>query len=107
MPWTLVYYNAKVAGMVERWPVGLRARYLRILELMTEHDPDLGMPHTKAMGGGLFEIRARGGEGTGRAFHCAVTDPRIVILHAFVKKTQKTPPHERSIAQARQQEVTR
>ncbi len=107
MSWKLVYYNAKVAEMVERWPVGVRARYLRILELMAEHGPDLGMPHTKAMGSGLFEIRARGREGIGRAFYCTVTDQRIVILHAFVKKTQKTPPRELSIARARQQEVTR
>lgn len=105
MTWQLVYYNAKVAGIVEPWPAGVRARYLRILELMTEHGPDLGVPHTKAMGGGLFEIRARGHEGIGRAFYCTITGKQIVILHAFVKKTQKTPPRELSIARTRQREV--
>lgn len=104
-PWTLSFYNAKVAAAVEAWPAGIRARFLRIVDVMVEHGPDLGMPHTRAMGAGLFEIRAKASEGIGRAFYCTVVGRRIVILHAIVKKTEKTPPRELDIARARQNEV--
>jgi phage-related protein len=103
--WQFSYYNAKVAALVEAWPVGIRAGYLRIIETMREHGPDLGMPHTRAMSGGLFEIRAKGREGIGRAFYCTVVGQRIVILHAFVKKTAQTPPRELEIARARMRET--
>jgi phage-related protein len=72
---------------------------------MQEHGPNLGMPHTRAMGDGLFEIRALGPEGIGRAFFCTLIGGRIVILHGFIKKTAKTPPKELSLARTRLQEV--
>ena len=104
--WQFSYYNAKLAALVEAWPVGIRASYLRIIETMREHGPDLGLPHTRAMGGGLFEIRAKGREGIGRAFYCTVIGQRLVILHAFTKKTEQTPQRELDTAHARLKEVT-
>jgi len=63
----------------------------RIAERMREFGPDLGMPYTKTIGGELFEIRAKGAEGIGRAFFCTQVGQRIVILHSFIKKTQAPP----------------
>ncbi|HET8553313.1 MAG TPA: type II toxin-antitoxin system RelE/ParE family toxin [Rhodanobacteraceae bacterium] len=103
--WQLSYYNHKVAATVEAWPTGIRAGYLRIVEAIQEHGPDLGLPHTRAMGGGLFEIRAKGREGIGRALYCTTVGQRIVVLHAFTKKTQKTPKRELDTARARLKEV--
>lgn len=57
------------------------------------------------MGEGLFEIRARGVEGIGRAFFCTLVGRRIVILPSFIKKTQKTPKKELEIARERMREV--
>jgi len=105
MAWQLSYYNAKVAARIERWPAGIRASFLRIAELMVKHGPALGMPHTRAMGAGLFEVRAKGREGIGRAFYCTLSGARIVILHAIVKKTAKTPSRELETARTRQKEV--
>ena len=68
--------------------------------------PALGMPHTRAMGGGLFELRIKAAEGIARVFYCTVIDRRIVILHQFVKKSDKTPPKELEIARRRMKEVT-
>ncbi len=45
-------------------PSGLLARYLRLADLMIEFGPNLGMPHTRTMGGRLFELRVKGTEGT-------------------------------------------
>ncbi|CAM0999856.1 Addiction module toxin RelE [Rhodanobacter sp. Root179] len=105
MSWQLDYYNARVAAQIEAWPTGIRAGFLRVVELMQVYGPDVGMPHTKAMGAGLFEIRAKGREGIGRAFYCTLVGERIVILHAIIKKTDKTPVHELTKARARQKEV--
>ena len=57
------------------------------------------------MGKGLFEIRARGKEGIGRAFFCTAVGNKIVVLHTFIKKTQKTPLKELKIARKRLKEV--
>jgi len=91
MNYTIEYFHARVKSEIENWPEGVLADYARIVELLIEFGPNLRMPHSRAMGGGLFELRARGQEGTGRAFYCFVFGRRIMILHAFVKKTQDTP----------------
>ena len=85
--------------------MGIRARFLRMAELMTAHAPDLGMPHTRAMGGGLFEIRTKASEGIGRAFYCTVIGCRIVNLHAIAKKSQKTPPAALELVRKRMREI--
>lgn len=105
MMWQIDYYNVRVAAQIENWPAGVRASFLRIAEMMMELGPDIGMPHTRAMGGGLFEVRAKGREGIGRAFYCTWVDHRIVILHAIIKKTEKTPTHDLEVARARLKEV--
>lgn len=57
------------------------------------------------MSDGLFELRVQGKEGIARVFYCTLTGKRIVILHGFVKKTQKTPQKELKIAQRRLKEI--
>ncbi len=59
-----------------------------------EYGTNLGMPHTKAMGSGLFELRLKGAEGIARVFYCTVIDRKVVMLHSFVKKTDKTPKQD-------------
>jgi len=60
--------------------------------------PDLGMPHTRAMGEGLFELRLKAVEGIARALYCTMVGKKIMVLRQFVKKTDKTPPRELVIA---------
>ncbi len=67
--------------------------------------PNLGEPHTEAFGNGLFELRLKGSEGIARVFYCTMIDRRIVMLHSFIKKTQKTPPKDRRLAETRMQEI--
>jgi phage-related protein len=94
-----------VKAEIESWPDGVLADYAKIVELLMEFGPDLRMPHSRAMGDGLFELRPRGSEGIGRAFYCFVLNRRILILHAFIKKTQATPERELKIARKRMKEV--
>jgi len=105
MNYTLEFFAPEVKADILAWPVGIRAGFFRIADRMREFGPDLGLPYTKAMGGGLFEIRAKGTEGIGRAFFCTMAGQRIVILHSFIKKTQATPKRELATAIQRMNQV--
>lgn len=105
MAYQIDYYNERVSDAIYGLPTTLGARYVALTDRMIEHGPNLGEPHTKAMGQGLFELRLKGVEGIARVFYCAIVDRRIVMLHVFVKKTQKTPAKELDIARTRLQEV--
>ena len=86
-------------------PAGFLARFLRYAERMEVYGPDLGMPHTRAMGGGLYEIRLKASEGIARVFYCTLIGRRIVMLHQFIKKSKKTPPKELEVARRRMKEM--
>jgi phage-related protein len=103
--WSIEYFNARVETALLKLPQGLLARYLRLTDLMLEFGSDLGMPHTKALGDGLFEVRLKGREGIARVFYCVIIEKRIVVLHIFTKKSQKTPKQELALAKRRLKEV--
>jgi phage-related protein len=103
--WQIKYFSEDVQSAVLSLPVGLKARYFRLTDLMIEHGANLGLPHTRAMSDGLFELRCKSAEGIARVFYCTLVGRRIVMLHSFVKKTQKTPPKELLIARKRLKEV--
>ena len=106
MVYRLSYYNENIEAELDAWPVGLRARFRALTVRMEEYGPNLGMPHTRALGNGLFEIRAKAEEGIGRVLFCTMVGRKIIILHSFIKKTDKTPKLELDIALTRQKEVT-
>jgi len=103
--WTIQFFNERVQKDINKWPVGIYADFLRITELMVEHGADLKMPISKALGKGLFELRCQGKEGIGRVLYCTMVNREIILLHSFIKKTQKTPIHELEIAKRRMKEI--
>ena len=105
MSWNIEYYSEKLAQGILKMPSGLLARYIHVSDLMLKFGPNLGMPHTRAMGEKLFEMRLKNKEGISRIFYCTKIGKRIVILHFFIKKTQKTPSKEIGIARKRLVEV--
>ena len=100
----IVYYSEAVRQWIDGLPVSLRAYYARITERMLKYGPHLGMPYVRPLGKGLNEIRAIGKEGIARVFFTAKSK-EIVILHGFVKKTDKTPKRELETARRRLKEV--
>ncbi len=86
-------------------PDGILSRYLHYVEIMEKHGIDLRAPHSEPLGDGLFELRPKASEGIGRVFYCTEKGGLIIILHSFVKKTQKTPKKELDIARQRLKEV--
>ena len=103
--WTVTYYNDNVVAAIERWPDGIQAKYVRMIDLIEEFGPQLGPPHTKAVAPGLYEIRIKAKEGIARSFFCYVEKQEIVVLHCFIKKSQAIPQKELDIALRRLKEI--
>ena len=92
MNWQISFYNAALEEEILQLPKGFVARFLRYAERMEIYGPDLGMPHTRAMGDGLFELRLKAVEGISRVFYCTLVGRRIVMLHQFIKKIGEDAP---------------
>ena len=107
MPWTIEYFSEAVRLEIDAFPIGIRASYARLTALLEEFGLDLRMPHSRAMGGGLFELRPKGKEGIARVFYCTQVDKKIIVLHSFIKKTRETPKRELEIARKRQRGVSK
>lgn len=105
--YTIEYYSEEVESAILAFPDTLAARYVFLTRRMTAVGPNIGPPHTEPLGEGLFELRLKGAEGIARVFFCALVGKRIIMLHAFVKKTQKTPPRELETARKRLKEFKR
>jgi phage-related protein len=105
MQYTIGYYSEAVLQDIDSMPLRLRARYAILVERMKHSGSDLGEPHTQAMGSGLFELRLKSPEGIARVMYCTLVGRRIVMLHSFIKKTQKTPMADLALARKRLLEV--
>jgi phage-related protein len=105
MKWQVAYYNSSVEESAHKLDKSIKAKYTAIVDMMCEHGPDLGLPYTRAMSKGLFEIRAKGQAGIARGFFCTISNKTIVILNVFIKKTQATPQKELLLARKRMKEV--
>jgi len=105
MKWKITFYSERIEKETLSFPAGVLANLLHILDMIEELGPNLGKPYTAPMGKGLFEIRAKGKEGIGRSLFCAVKGKEVIILHSFMKKTQKTPQKELKLARRRMKEV--
>jgi phage-related protein len=105
MKYTITYYNESIQAVIMVLPKTLRAHYFNLTDRMADYGANLGEPYTKALGDGLFELRLKGVEGIARVFYCTLVGQRIVMLHSFIKKSQKIPPKEQRIAKTRMKEI--
>ncbi|MCF8151271.1 MAG: type II toxin-antitoxin system RelE/ParE family toxin [Burkholderiaceae bacterium] len=107
MDYTINYYSDAVQEQILELPDTLAARYVVLTRRMIALGPNIGEPHTKAFGEGLFELRLKGAEGIARVFFCTLVGKRIVMLHSFIKKSERTPSRVREVAETRMKEVKR
>ena len=105
MKWEFFYYNSRVQRDILSLPKELLAEFYAIQKIMGEKGPSLGMPYTRAMGDGLFEMRLSEKDSIARVFYCKIEKYEIFVLHSFIKKTRTTPDHELQLARKRLKEV--
>jgi phage-related protein len=104
--WTVETFDHRVDAELADLPKDVRADFLRIAELLEAYGPaDVGMPHVRHLEGKLWEMRLRGRDGIARAIYVVADGQQIVVLHAFTKKTQKTPVRALEIARRRAKEL--
>ena len=102
MSWTVETLNETVEAEVNALPPDMRARLVRIANLIEEIGLEhVGEPHIKHIEARLWEIRLKGRSGISRALYVTASIRRVVILRVFVKKTEKTPRREIDLALAR------
>ncbi len=87
-------------------PTDIRARFERIVNLIQANGLErVREPYVKHLEGALWEMRMKGKDGIARAVYVTATGHRVIVVHVFVKKTQKTPRREVDTALRRAKEV--
>ena len=85
-------------------PDDMRAHFLRTAQMLEDFGPHaVRRPHVDHLEDKLWEIRMRGRDGIARAIYFAAQGQRLIVVRAFIKKTEKTPRREIEIAYARMQ----
>ena len=108
MQWALEYYKAAsgkspVKDFIDSLSPESAAKFIFIADLLAEYGLNVREPYVKPITGSrkLFEIRIKDRQNIHRIFYFAFTGRRLVLLHGFTKKTDKTPPREIEIAEIR------
>jgi phage-related protein len=87
---------------IEALPDGLRAKLMRLLAMIENYGLEqMHEPHVKHLSGKLWELRVSANEGIARGLYVTMTGRRVVVLHVFEKKTQKTPKRAMELALSR------
>jgi phage-related protein len=106
MKWIVETLNEVVDAELEALPADMRARLSHIANLIEEMGLErVGEPHVKHLESSIWEMRLTGRSGISRALYVVATGRRVVIVRAFIKKTQKTPRREIELALARAKSI--
>lgn len=104
--WSVETLNPAVDEEIAAQPKDMRARLVRISMLIESVGLErLPRETVKHLEGKLWEIRITAASGISRAIYVTASGQRVVIVRAFVKKTQKTPQRELELARERAKEV--
>lgn len=106
MRWTVEVVSVAVADEIAALPQDMRARLARLIGLIQEIGFEaLPRESVKHLEDKLWELRITGRDGISRAIYVTASGRRVVILRAFIKKTQRTPARELDIARQRAKDV--
>ncbi len=109
--WIILTYETNrgekpVDEFIRKQQPQVRSKIVHNVRLLRQYGNMLGMPHSKALGGGLYELRIRGKEEL-RIFYCFTQQKTIYLLHAFKKQKQQTSHKELELALSRMKELTK
>ena len=106
MTWRVLFLDGAVQAALEAMPADIRARFLRITRLIeSEGLLSVREPYVKHLEGPVWEMRMKGKDGIARAAYVTASEQRVVVVHVFSKKTQKTPRREIALALKRAKDV--
>lgn len=106
MAWRVEILDRRVERELSGLSQDIRQRFLRIAELIEQHGVDaMRAPHVKHLEGRLWEMRMKGRDGIARAIYVTANSERVVVVHAFDKKSQRTPKRALEVARERAKEV--
>ena len=106
MEWRIEALNDIVRAELDALPVDMRARLIRMQQIIRQTGLEgLKEPHVKHLEGKLWEMRLKGRDGIARAIYVTALSHRLVIVRAFIKKTQQTPRSEIDLALRRAKEL--
>lgn len=104
--WSVKILNDNVEEEIRALPKDMQAKLTRYINIIIEHGFEKLPPEaTKHLEDKLWELRLKGKDGISRVIYITATERRVVLIRAFVKKTQKTPQNELEIARQRAKEI--
>ncbi len=111
MDWTIEYYMTRegkspVKEFINSLSAEGQAKYIFITRLLKEYGIHVKEPYVRQITGHkkLYELRIKDKSGISRILYFAHTGKKFVLLHGFIKKTDKTPAKERDIAEQKMKE---
>jgi phage-related protein len=106
MTWAVGFLNGEIKALFDALPSDIRVSFQRISGLIEVHGLErVHEPYVKHLEGPLWEMRMKGRSGIARACYVTAVGKRVVVVHVFVKKTQRTPRREILIALKRAKEI--
>lgn len=106
MTWTVEFLDEDVAADLSAMPRDIRASFQRIVEMIGSVGLErMREPYVKHLQGPVWEMRMKGKDGIARAAYVTATGRRVVVVHVFAKKAQKTPRRDLETALRRAKEV--
>ena len=104
--WGIEFYEAAngqipVKEFIEALNIKERAKVARTVDLLEEFGINLGMPYAEYVEEDLWELRVRFANNRYRIIYFLNTGQKFILLHGFIKKTQKMPKKEIKVAKQR------
>jgi phage-related protein len=104
--WTVEFLTDRLREELEAFPPDIVASFLRIVRLIEIDGPSrVHEPYVKHLEGPVWEMRLHGRDGIARAAYVTIKEQRVVVVHVFRKKTQKTPRREIELALKRAKDL--
>ncbi|MHB1545931.1 MAG: type II toxin-antitoxin system RelE/ParE family toxin [bacterium] len=107
--WQINFFKHNNRSPVEEWlnglPVDTRSKILRHIELLKNNGLSLKEPFVKHIKDKIYELRTRDKDGIYRVLYFLHSEKTFMLLHGFVKKTDKTPGDAIKIAENRMKEI--
>jgi phage-related protein len=104
--WAVEFLDDDVAAALSALPEDIRASFERIVGPIEGYGlTRMREPYVRHIEGPVWEMRMKGKDGIARAAYVTASGRRVVVVHVFPKKTQRTPRRDINIALRRAKEV--